>query len=91
MNGEFFADGLKKARPQYERTTADLHAQRLKERLSERENQVLQLLIGGFTGREIASRLNISVRTVDVYRVLINQKLDDSESTFSFTRSYPPS
>lgn len=90
MHGEFFADGLKKARPQYERTTADLHAQRLKERLSERENQVLQLLIGGFTGREIASRLNISVRTVDVYRVLINQKLDESESTFAFTRSYPP-
>tara|TARA_B100001057_G_scaffold480631_1_gene553676 strand:+ start:38 stop:313 length:276 start_codon:yes stop_codon:yes gene_type:complete len=90
MHSEFFADGLKKARPQYERTTADLHAQRLKERLSERENQVLQLLIGGFTGREIASRLNISVRTVDVYRVLINQKLDESESTFAFTRSYPP-
>lgn len=90
MHSEFFADGLKKARPQYERTTADLHAQRLKERLSERESQVLQLLIGGFTGREIASRLNISVRTVDVYRVLINQKLDESESTFAFTRSYPP-
>ena len=90
MHSEFFADGLKKARPQYEGTTADLHAQRLKERLSERESQVLQLLIGGFTGREIASRLNISVRTVDVYRVLINQKLDESESTFAFTRSYPP-
>lgn len=56
----------------------------LTEKLSERENQVLQLLIGGFSIREIAMRLNISVRTVEIYRILIDQKLDQADSAFSF-------
>lgn len=56
----------------------------LTEKLSERENQVLQLLIGGYSIREIAMRLNISVRTVEIYRILIDQKLDQADSAFSF-------
>lgn len=57
--------------------------ERLEERLSDRENQVLQLLIGGFDSREIARRLNISARTVEIYRILIDQKLDEANSAFS--------
>ncbi|MBO6768279.1 MAG: helix-turn-helix transcriptional regulator [Erythrobacter sp.] len=62
----------------------DPKTQRLAERLSKREKQVLRLLIGGYTSREVALRLNISVRTVEIYRILINQKLDEPNSSFTF-------
>ncbi|KWV95795.1 MULTISPECIES: helix-turn-helix transcriptional regulator [unclassified Erythrobacter] len=62
----------------------DPKTQRLAERLSKREKQVLRLLIGGCTSREVALRLNISVRTVEIYRILINQKLDEPDSSFTF-------
>jgi two-component system, NarL family, response regulator NreC len=43
--------------------------------LSEREREVLQLLVLGFTNQEIAQRLFISVRTVDTHRAHVMQKL----------------
>lgn len=55
-------------------------SQCLEERFSTRENQVLHLLIAGFTGREIGICLNLCPRTVEMYRVLINHKLDEPDS-----------
>ena len=45
------------------------------EALSERERDVLQLLALGYTNQEIATRLFISVRTVDTHRAHIMLKL----------------
>lgn len=42
--------------------------------LSEREIDVLKLLVTGFSGKEIADRLNISINTVTSHRKNISQK-----------------
>ena len=43
--------------------------------LSEREREVLQLIAQGFTSKEVATRLNLSARTVETYRVRMKRKL----------------
>jgi DNA-binding NarL/FixJ family response regulator len=45
------------------------------EKLTAREREVLQLVAEGYTTKEIASRLNISVKTADTHRSHIMQKL----------------
>jgi RNA polymerase sigma factor (sigma-70 family) len=45
------------------------------ERLSPRERDVLDLLAGGLQNREIAERLEISPRTVEVYKAKMMEKL----------------
>jgi two-component system, NarL family, response regulator NreC len=44
--------------------------------LSRREQEVLELLVHGFTNLEIADRLSISDRTVETHRANINGKLE---------------
>lgn len=44
--------------------------------LSERENQVMLLLAGGSTVSEVASSLNLSVKTVSTYRARILEKMN---------------
>jgi DNA-binding NarL/FixJ family response regulator len=44
--------------------------------LSKREREVVQLLADGNCNKEIASSLNISVRTVEVYRARLMLKLE---------------
>jgi len=51
------------------------HAGGTLETLSDRELQVLQLLAGGLTGREIGQRLYLSVKTIDTYRARLLTKL----------------
>jgi DNA-binding NarL/FixJ family response regulator len=46
------------------------------ETLSSREYQVFQLMIEGIRAKEIASRLNLSPKTVDTYRAGLMRKLD---------------
>lgn len=46
------------------------------ETLSSREYQVFQLIIEGIRAKEIASRLNLSPKTVDTYRASLMRKLD---------------
>jgi len=48
----------------------------LLERLSEREREVFQQVVEGKTSLEIATRLHLSVKTVDTYRSRIMQKLE---------------
>jgi len=43
--------------------------------LSEREKEVLILLAWGYSNKEIAGKLGLSTKTVETYRVRINEKL----------------
>jgi len=45
-------------------------------KLTERENEVLQLIAEGYTNNEIAKFMNISVKTVETHRAHIMGKLD---------------
>jgi two-component system, LuxR family, response regulator FixJ len=45
------------------------------ERLTPRESEVLDLLVEGFSQRQIAARLKISPRTVEVYKARMMEKL----------------
>ena len=45
------------------------------ENLTSREREVLQLIAEGLTNKEVADRLHISVRTADVHRTHLMQKL----------------
>ena len=49
--------------------------ERGKNKLSLREEEVLRLLVKGYLGKEIAARLEISVKTVETYRARITDKL----------------
>jgi two-component system response regulator NreC len=55
-------------------------------RLSAREREVLQLIAEGYTNKEIASKLVISVHTVNAHRVNLMTKLDlhDAQSLTRF-------
>jgi len=44
--------------------------------LSDRETEVLRLMAWGYSNKEIAARLDISVRTVETYKVRLMTKLD---------------
>lgn len=44
--------------------------------LTEREREVLKLLADGFSVKEIAARLRLSVKTVDVHKTNLMRKLD---------------
>lgn len=45
-------------------------------RLTRREREVMELLVEGFANREIAVRLDISPRTVEVYKARLMEKLN---------------
>jgi two-component system, LuxR family, response regulator FixJ len=45
------------------------------ERLTPREHEVLDLLVEGLSQRDIAARLEISPRTVEVYKARMMEKL----------------
>ncbi|BAS26075.1 response regulator [Limnochorda pilosa] len=47
--------------------------------LTERERQIVQLAAEGYKNREIAERLNISLKTVETHRANIMQKLNISD------------
>jgi two-component system, NarL family, response regulator NreC len=58
--------------------------------LSEREKQVLKLIVSGLANKEMADRLSLSVRTVEKHRQKIMQKLGIHKATelvkFAITR-----
>jgi two-component system nitrate/nitrite response regulator NarL len=45
-------------------------------RITPQEKRILQLVVNGFNNKEIASELNISVRTVEVHRQNLFRKMD---------------
>lgn len=63
-------------------------------RLSQRERQILQGLVGGMTNKEIARRLDISHRTVEMHRAHMLSELEVSTSSaaiiLAITAGVPP-
>jgi DNA-binding NarL/FixJ family response regulator len=51
------------------------------EHLSDREQNVLKLLGVGMSTREIATELNLSIKTVETYRENLKTKLGINDST----------
>jgi two-component system nitrate/nitrite response regulator NarL len=51
------------------------------QRISDRERQVLSLIVDGFSSKEIAPRLHISMRTVQKHREKIMEKLGVHKAT----------
>jgi PAS domain S-box-containing protein len=64
------------------------------ERLSQRERQVLQGLVGGMTNKQIARHLEISPRTVEMHRAHMLSQLEASSSSaairLAITAGVPP-
>ena len=59
-----------------QRHTADRQARERFARLSEREREVLALIVGGLTNKEIGRALGLSPRTVETHRANLFDKLE---------------
>ncbi len=55
--------------------TSLIHSREDKEKLTPREREILCLLADGISSKQVATKLNISVRTVESHRIHINRKL----------------
>jgi DNA-binding NarL/FixJ family response regulator len=53
----------------------EVHGGNKTERLSPRETEVLRQLALGFTNKEIANRLGLSVKSIETYRARLSEKL----------------
>ncbi len=70
-----------------ERLTADREARELFSRLSAREHEVLSLVVGGLTNKEIGRALTLSPRTVETHRAHLSAKLQ-AQSLAQLIRRY---
>lgn len=70
-----------------QRLGADRSARERYTRLSEREREVLGLVVAGLTNKEIARALSLSPRTVETHRANLSAKLQ-TESLVQLIRSY---
>ena len=70
-----------------ERHRADRDARERYERLSEREREVLSLIVAGLTNKEIGRALELSPRTVETHRANLFAKLE-AESLAQVIRRY---
>jgi DNA-binding NarL/FixJ family response regulator len=70
---------LKKVMDGYVKGTGRLQSSY--DRLSPREREVLKLLAEGFSVKEIATRLNLSVKTVDAHKSNLMKKIDVHDRT----------
>lgn len=84
-------DILRKAVGQHvlerQRQQRSRHARSLYTRLSEREREVLGLVVAGLTNKEIARALAVSPRTVEVHRARLACKLE-TDSLAQLVRQY---
>ena len=51
-------------------------AQRVDPQLSEREAEVLRFIARGYTNKEIAGQLNVTIKTIETYKARALEKLD---------------
>jgi DNA-binding NarL/FixJ family response regulator len=67
MAGKVVGGYIRKATPEGEPRRSDL---------SERETEVLRLIAWGYSNKEIAAQLHISVKTVETYKTRLMEKLE---------------
>lgn len=74
--GGFYMDPLLASRLVAASGRSDtLHQLLERPQLSEREEQVVRLIANGYSNKEVAARMNVSVKTVETYRARSMQKL----------------
>jgi DNA-binding NarL/FixJ family response regulator len=61
---------------EYVRQVKDTDPEDRYDQLTDREREVLQLIVEGFSNREIAEQLHISLKTAGVHRINLMHKLD---------------
>lgn len=91
VNDEQLLEALQNAVRQHvksrERNKADRQAQERYAQLSEREREVLGLIVAGLTNKEIGRALDVSPRTVETHRANLFAKLE-AESLAQLIRQY---
>jgi two-component system, LuxR family, response regulator FixJ len=91
VNDEALLEALQNAVRQHvqsrQRNQADRQAQQRYAQLSEREREVLGLIVAGLTNKEIGRALNVSPRTVESHRARLFAKLE-AESLAQLIRHY---
>ena len=91
VNDEQLIDALQNAVRQHvksrERHQADRSAREHYAQLSEREREVLELIVSGLTNKEIGRALTLSPRTVETHRANLFAKLE-AESLAQLIRQY---
>ena len=91
VNDEQLIEALQNAVRQHvqsrERHQADRHARARYAQLSEREREVLGLIVAGLTNKEIGRALDLSPRTVETHRANLFAKLE-AESLAQLIRHY---
>ncbi|HET7756300.1 MAG TPA: response regulator [Steroidobacteraceae bacterium] len=73
---EVLRNALRVDRERRAAATARSAADRRRERLTEREREILALIAAGHQNRDVAARLGISPRTVEVHKARIMEKLE---------------
>jgi two-component system response regulator FixJ len=73
---EVLRNALRVDRERRAAVTARATTDRRIERLTKREREILELIAAGHQNREIATRLGISARTVEVHKARIMEKLE---------------
>jgi two-component system response regulator FixJ len=91
VNDEQLLEALQNAVRQHvqsrERNKIDQHAQARFAQLTEREREVLGLIVAGLTNKEIGRALDVSPRTVETHRANLFAKLE-AESLAQLIRQY---
>ncbi|RMH35618.1 MAG: DNA-binding response regulator [Nitrospirae bacterium] len=64
-----------RAQPKEKKSTAPYFKRKRPEALTEREQEILQLIWAGLKNKEIAQRLRISVKTVEAHRANMMKKV----------------
>ena len=85
VDEQVLLEALETASIELDKIKEKSEAQQLLARLTERELEIFDLICRGFGSKDIASALNISVRTIDAHRANIAEKLETS-SVADFVR-----
>lgn len=93
FNGQVLLDSIQRAiahdRHMREEIAAETAIHQRLAQLSERERQVMELVLGGHTNKRIAEQLGITVRTVEAHRAKIMEKMH-CDSVMMLARLLPP-
>ena len=85
VDEQVLLDALALASAKLDKILEKAEAQKLLAKLTDREQEIFDLICKGFGSKEIAAALNISVRTIDAHRANIAEKLETS-SVADFVR-----